>query len=242
MLPPNRRPTPKVYDGPLRWTIPSGSRPGDHHLIELDAYQGNGRCSCPDFTCRHEPDLRREPQLGGVDRTRCKHIRLVRDHFLDQIIREIAKGAIALAIILAPLSAAPSEAFLDALAWTETRNNPQAVGDAGEARSAFQWHRSAWIETTHHRKLQGLPVASYEAGTACPGTSREYARTLLGLYEARLRKLGLDPEPHRLWLSWTMGWTGARQIGFRPGLAPSHKRRGLARLLEKLGDQPATVP
>lgn len=242
MIPPKLRPIPRQHDAPLRWTLPSGSKPGEHHLIQLDAYGVNGRCSCPDFTIRHEPLLRRDPSKGGLDGTRCKHIRLVRAYFLDQIIAEIAKGSLALILLITPLKAAPSEHFLDALAWTETRNNPSAVGDQGRARSAYQWHRGAWSDATAYRQASRLPTASYEAGTSCPVISREYARTLVGVYEARLRRMGLSPTPDRLWLAWTMGWSGAKAIGFNPADAPAHKRRGLDRLKAKLGGQPATIP
>lgn len=235
--------TPRPHDGPLRWIVPSSSKPGEVHLVELDAYEGNGRCSCPDFTCRHEPVLRETPKLGGVDKTRCKHIRKARNKLLDDLIKRLSTAAKALALLAhASLWSAPSEAFLDALAWTETRNQPQTVADRGAALGPFCFHRAAWIEADHHRQALGLPLHPYERGAFCPVISRSYAHTLLGVYERRLKARGLQPTTERLWLCWTMGWAGAKQIGFRASHAPSYKRRGLARLTQALGGYSPTVP
>lgn len=234
---------PKPYDGPLRWLVPSGSQPGESHLVQLDAYGVNGRCTCADFMCRHEPMLRKTPQLGGVDKTRCKHIRKVRGLFLDQIIAELAKKggkALALMICWVNLSAAPSEAMLDALAMTETRNQPATVTDGGKALGAYCFHPCAWLEADKHRERQGLARTPYEAGAHCPVISREYARTLLGVYEARLKQRGLAPTPERLWLAWTMGWEGAKRIGFKARNAPAYKQRGLQRLTHYLGGKSNT--
>lgn len=58
---PSRPNSPPVegFDHPLEFLIPSRSRPGEVHKCELRAYGRNGMCSCPDFTIRFEPLLRR---------------------------------------------------------------------------------------------------------------------------------------------------------------------------------------
>jgi hypothetical protein len=240
MILPRLKVTPVVYEPPFRWLVPSGSRPGEHHLVELNAFGVNGRCSCPDFTCRHEPSLRDDPTTGGVDKTRCKHIKAVRQHFLDGVIREMTKGLKVVALFLCAVAGAePTPAFLDALAWAETRNR-SITGDRGEALGPFQFHLSAWLDADHHRQLSGLPRAPYETGARCPATSRAYAHTLLATYEVRLRDRGLTPTAERLWLSWTMGFNGAKRIGFKASNAPAYKRRGLDRLAQHLGQNPAT--
>lgn len=232
---PTKRPTPIAHDSPLRWLVPSSSKPGEHHLVQLDGYGTNGKCSCPDFTCRHEPALRQDPRLGGVDKTRCKHIRQVRSHFLDRLIRELANQAkVVLCLLSAGLGAAPTPQFLDALSWAETRNE-NITGDRGEARGTFQFHRSAWLEADWLRQQQNLPRREYDSGATCPATARAYAATLLGEYERRLRARGIEPTAARLWLCWSMGWTGARQIGFNLDRAPAYKRRGYHRLSQRLG-------
>lgn len=229
---------PKPFDSPLRWLVPSTSKPGESHLVDLSGYDANGRCTCPDFTCRHEPILRGDPKLGGVDKMRCKHIRKVRGLFLDSIIREMGKTAKVLALLAcATLGAEPSEAFLTALAHTESRNQP-IVADNGAALGPYCFHRCAWDTADQLRAKAGLPRHPYEKGAMDATASRAYAKTLLASYEARLAKRGLKATTERLWLCWTMGFAGAEAIGFKASNAPAYKQRGLVRLaghLKRLG-------
>lgn len=53
------------------------------HLVELDAYNGNGRCSCEHFDHRFRPDLER-----GIARDwlRCHHILRARGFVLNTLI------------------------------------------------------------------------------------------------------------------------------------------------------------
>lgn len=236
---PQVKPTP--HDGPLRWLVPSASRPGESHLVELDAYRGTGRCSCPDFTCRLEPVLRRPGEIGKTDKLRCKHIRLVRGYFLDQIIESMATGVkalVGLCMLTCMLNAAPSEAMLDALAWTESRNNPAAIGDGGDARGAYQLHRGAFLDA---QEAAGGVWGPWEVSAHDPKVSRAAARAYCGIIEARLRRAGLTPTPTRVWLAWSMGYFAARSIDFDPRKAPLSKRRGLVRLLNRLGKSPSTI-
>lgn len=224
----------KPFDSPLRWLVPSASRPGETHLVDLSGYDANGRCTCPDFTCRFEPMLRKDPSLGGVDRMRCKHIRKVRGQFLDSIIREMGKTAKVLALfVCGTLWAEPSEAMLTALALTETRNQA-VVADNGKALGPYCFHRGAWEDTSELRRKAGKPVSPYQSGAMCHTTSREYARTILTSFERRLASKGLTPTAERLWLCWTMGFAGAERIGFKASNAPAYKQRGLKRLIGHL--------
>lgn len=78
--------TPKQYDGPLRYTVPSSSRPGEVHLVDLGGLDANGVCSCEDFRLRKESVAK---SVGASDRSRCRHILLTRAWFLDRVIREM---------------------------------------------------------------------------------------------------------------------------------------------------------
>jgi len=186
--------------------------------------------------------------LGGVDKTRCKHIRLVRQHFLDTLIKELAQGTLALLFVFGSwgrLNATPTDAFLDSLAWAESRNDNQALGDYSfgqpQARGAYQQHLGAWLDADSVRQAKGLPRASWIGGSLCPVISRGYALTYLETLERRIKALGLQPTPERLWLAWSMGFAGAKRIGFTAAKAPESKRKGLQRLLSKLGNLPATL-
>jgi hypothetical protein len=79
--------SPKPYDSPGRYLVPSRSRAGEVHLVDLLAYRLNGRCDCPDFTVRREPMLRKGASPGNS--TRCKHIHAARDAMLQLILEEI---------------------------------------------------------------------------------------------------------------------------------------------------------
>lgn len=79
--------TPKPYDAPGRYLVPSKSNPGETHLVDLIGYRLNGRCDCPDFTLRHEPRLRKGANPSNA--TRCKHIHAARDAMLLLILEEI---------------------------------------------------------------------------------------------------------------------------------------------------------
>lgn len=220
-------------------------------MVELDGYAGNGRCSCPDFSCRMESAVRQDLRKGTpgswTDKTRCKHIRLVRTYFLDRVILELAKsaraaGAAVLVLLASVAGAAPTDAFLDSLAWTESRNNPAAVGDFDllgrpRARGPYQMHLAAWMDA---KRASRADLGAWDKASHCPRASRAAAAAYLGIIEARLTKAGLQPTPARLWLAWSMGYGAASAIGFDPAKAPLAKRRGLDRLTSALAGRPST--
>jgi hypothetical protein len=76
----------KRYDSPLRWHVDSHTRTGIKHLVELDAYDGNGRCSCENFTYRLEKVIA-QPGATPSNSTRCSHILEARDECLDQVLK-----------------------------------------------------------------------------------------------------------------------------------------------------------
>lgn len=79
----------KIYDLAMRFTVPSRTRPGETHLVDLDCYSLNGMCSCENFQFNLEPLLARgitpeEAVASGAikpkknqhpdDALRCSHI------------------------------------------------------------------------------------------------------------------------------------------------------------------------
>lgn len=79
---------PTQFDTPLRWLIPSGSRPVPQ-LVELDAYQNFGRCSCEHFTYRLQPVFDEHPDALVDVKERCKHIVAAREALLNQVIDKL---------------------------------------------------------------------------------------------------------------------------------------------------------
>lgn len=46
------------HDNSMRWHVRSRRKGVDPQLVDLSAYNGNGRCSCKDFQTRMEPILK----------------------------------------------------------------------------------------------------------------------------------------------------------------------------------------
>ena len=63
----------------------SSSRPEVAYDVDIMHYDGLGSCTCDDYVCRRKPRWRdvRKP----YDCFRCKHLRRVRNHVLDQIVQ-----------------------------------------------------------------------------------------------------------------------------------------------------------
>lgn len=131
----------------------------------------------------------------------------------------------------------PSPEFLNALALTESLGDPKAVGRTGDL-GLFQFTRPAWVETTSIREEAGLPVYPFESGSLDPIVARDYAATYLSHLIARLDDSGRPVNPESVWLAWTMGFNGARKVGFDSRKAPASKRRGFLRLSHHLGGAP----
>ena len=100
------------YDDALRYMVPSNHPTGPDdppYLVELDAYEGNGACTCRHFATRCEPYLRRgyaprdaiDDPLGlrlklkvnrhVEDLLRCEHLLTARSQFLDEILTKIVE-------------------------------------------------------------------------------------------------------------------------------------------------------
>ena len=100
------------YDNGLRYMVPSNhaTGPDDKYLVEIDAYNGNGACTCKHFATRCEPYLRRgippreafSDPLGlnlklKVNRhlediLRCEHLLTARSQFLDEILAKVIEA------------------------------------------------------------------------------------------------------------------------------------------------------
>ncbi len=66
------------------YVVKSNARPSISYTVDLSAHEGLGHCECDDFLFRRLP--RWKQVKAKFDHLRCKHIRAVRNHVLDQII------------------------------------------------------------------------------------------------------------------------------------------------------------
>lgn len=81
----------RPFDHPLRFTVTSQTE-GEvkSYIVQLDSYWCTGRCTCEDFTFRHEPILSRE-RHNDEELLRCKHIKAVRRIFASHMIRLLSE-------------------------------------------------------------------------------------------------------------------------------------------------------
>lgn len=77
----------EFLDPPFRFHVTSSSRAnaGLKFLVELDAHNFNGACSCENFSMTRIRDVR-EGKLS-----RCKHIDVARAHFCDYMLKRLKK-------------------------------------------------------------------------------------------------------------------------------------------------------
>lgn len=84
------------HDHVLRWLVKSLSRPEMQHVVDLEAFHGNGACSCEHFEFRLAPLLR-----DGIGRagsaTRCGHILVAREAFTNHMVQLLSAKAAELA-------------------------------------------------------------------------------------------------------------------------------------------------
>lgn len=79
----------RQWDHPLRFIVPSETRPAVEHYVDLFSYRRNGRCTCEHFTNRCEPKLRRGALPGPL--WRCNHIEKARDYFIGLMLEKIGE-------------------------------------------------------------------------------------------------------------------------------------------------------
>jgi hypothetical protein len=76
-------------DDLLRYMVDSTSKKDVQYAVELELYDGNGGCTCPHFSFRLEPYLRKGVRVSD-DRLRCLHILEARRRLVDDVIEKVA--------------------------------------------------------------------------------------------------------------------------------------------------------
>lgn len=76
---------PDEFD-PLLFKVPSDAGKPDW-TVDLGWYEGNGKCDCPHFRCKIEPDLVKGSEPS--ERTECKHIKAANTYALNEYKRRI---------------------------------------------------------------------------------------------------------------------------------------------------------
>jgi hypothetical protein len=76
--------------GRCLFLVTSESIPDRVYQVDLVANNGIGHCSCPDFAKKRQPLIDAGGKIGD-ENLFCKHIRVSRSHFLDNILSELSK-------------------------------------------------------------------------------------------------------------------------------------------------------
>ena len=71
----------QVIGEPLRFRVQSESNPRRWYLVDLEFFDNNGCCDCPEFQYRQQPLLLDDYQ--STVKRRCKHVIAAREYFLD---------------------------------------------------------------------------------------------------------------------------------------------------------------
>ena len=79
--------TPVCLEPPYVWQVASFSHPGDHYLVDLSHFRGNGECMCRDFVCTKGDKLKAGAFPGP--KYRCVHIEAARSVFMDHVLSDL---------------------------------------------------------------------------------------------------------------------------------------------------------
>lgn len=120
----------------------------------------------------------------------------------------------------------------DAIAFTESRGDYRAIGDAGQAYGAYQMHRSAWDDANAFRRTNNLsPFAWYNK--RYKGAQDAMCRTFIELVKHRFRnKYNREPLPSEIYMAFTCGFEGASRVNFDVTKLSDVKQRGILRFME----------
>lgn len=128
------------------------------------------------------------------------------------------------------LQAYTMDSLIPAVALVESGMDHRAVGDSGRALGAWQVWSCAW-ETANEWRVQHRMTPISRWRWRDPSAQREVAFALLSWHRDRLIANGvLRPTVQQLYLSYAMGHTAFKRIGYNPLLAPAAKRDAALRV------------
>lgn len=110
------------------------------------------------------------------------------------------------------------DTWLDAVERVESggeKNPDLALGDGKKARGRFQFHKSAWDDTTEIRRTTRQKTYPYSKAHD-PVIAREYARTWLTHLRDRVSiAIGRKAYAHETWLAYNLGYAGFKRFNFQ---------------------------
>lgn len=127
-----------------------------------------------------------------------------------------------------------TEDFVHKIAIIESNCNPDAIGDGGRSRGAFQIQEAAWSEAVAYSICHST-VHSPSLSTNWKEYSMDYetafwaASYILKSHEDRMIRNKVKPTPIKLYMAYNMGFNHAAQFGFNPSVTYGLRRAILIR-------------
>lgn len=121
-----------------------------------------------------------------------------------------------------------------AIAHAESDNRTHAIGDSGKAFGAYQMHKIAWDDANSHRKAMGMDTIPWsrrmEREAQDQMVESFVALTSYRFFAAYARA----PLPSEVYMAYTMGFSAAKRIGFKPSAMSETKKKALKRFMTHL--------
>jgi len=116
------------------------------------------------------------------------------------------------------------EDFMDRVAIIESNNNPNAIGDNGNAIGAYQMHKDAFLDSVawlrvKHKLVHELlacqkRLKDHKQACSDPFTARLLATAYVELIIDRLKEDKQEITPMAVYMCYNMGYSGAKRHSF----------------------------
>jgi hypothetical protein len=126
----------------------------------------------------------------------------------------------------------------DAVAVAESNNNPQAVGDSGKARGAYQMWKVAWDQTNKVRRTEGMkqyPWSYAHDAYVSKQYAIDYLRWCARVLEA---KLGRKPVYWEIYAAYARGPSEFADGGYSYHNLPARTHRAIKVIATQMKELP----
>lgn len=121
-----------------------------------------------------------------------------------------------------------------AIAHAESDNRTHAIGDNGKAFGAYQMHKVAWDDANSHRKAMGMEQIPWSRKMEREAQD-QMVESFVSITSYRFfAAYARAPLPSEVYMAYTMGFSAAKRIGFKPSAMPDKKKQALRRFMTAL--------
>jgi hypothetical protein len=136
-------------------------------------------------------------------------------------------------VALVEIASPENVKIAESIAFAESCGDYRAVGDCGVAYGAYQMHKVAWDDCNAFRKKHRMSVIPWY-NKRYKGSQDIMAMTYIEIIRRRfVADFQRQPLPKEVYMAYTMGYQGAKDVNFEILRAPEVKQRGVLRFMEK---------